>query len=251
MGEAILSGVRRTYRVRISEKRASRRRVLKKRYGAQSKELTMLCRWADILILAVKPQDMGTLLTQLKAGVEKRHTVISIAAGVTTAYLEKGLPEGSAVIRTMPNMPAFVGRAITAVCRGKNVRKKDVARAVSIFNLIGETVLVSEKDMDAVTAVSGSGPAYVFLFMEEMIRSGQKIGLRKRLAEHLVKATFSGSVRLIEAMRADPAGLRKKVTSRGGTTQAALEVFKKKGQGRIMQCALKSAHRRAEELAKR
>jgi len=250
MGSAIISGVQGKYKVLISEKEPAKAALLKRRFKIANVDLAQLIAKADLLILAVKPQDCEDVLAALKAGWTKDKVLISIAAGLTTQYLEKRLGPGARVVRTMPNMPAMIGQGVTAICKGRHARPADVRTAENIFNCVGKTAVVAEKLMDAVTATSGSGPAYVFLFAECMIQAASKLGLSKTSSQQLVLDTLKGSVALLEKSDEEPAVLRQKVTSKGGTTQAALDVFFNRQIEQIFEQALVAAKRRAGELAK-
>lgn len=250
MGEAIVSNCLKKFLLKINEERSSRRKYMQKKYGVQAVDLGYLTKWADMIILAVKPQDLGSVLNELKNSISKKPLVVSIAAGVSTRYIERVLGNEIRVMRAMPNMPAFVGAGITAVCRGEFTKTSDIALTRRVFDHIGETVVVKESQMDSITAVSGSGPAYVYLFMEELVSSAKKIGLEAGLASLLVEKTLKGSIALLAQEKTHPAALRAKVTSKGGTTQAALRVFKTKKFGRTIEQALKAAKRRAKELSK-
>ncbi|MFA5087862.1 MAG: pyrroline-5-carboxylate reductase [Candidatus Omnitrophota bacterium] len=251
MGEAIFRGVRRKFTVFICEADQSRARHLERVFRIKTKDLEEAVRQSSVIILAVKPQNMDDVLRDIKRMITKEQLVISIAAGITASYLEKGLGPGRKIIRTMPNMPARIGEGVTAVCRGKNAGKNDVALAVKIFNQLGETVVVEENFLDAVTAVSGSGPAYVFLFIECLLKAARALGLNQTLSRKLVYATLLGSAHLLVQQKADAAELRAKVTSKGGTTQAAMDVFMRCRIERIFREALQAAKKRAGELSRK
>ena len=177
--------------------------------------------------------------------------VISIAAGITISYLEKKLGKKARVIRTMPNLPAQIGEGITAIARGSLAKAGDVKTAVNIFSCVGETAVVNEDLIDAVTAVSGSGPAYVFHFVENLMKASQALGLNKELSAKLVTQTLLGSAHLLAQSKEDAGRLREKVASKGGTTQAALNVLKKQRVGTAFKKALAAAQKRAKELSKK
>ena len=149
----------------------------------------------------------------------------------------------------MPNMPAMIGEGITAVCAGKYAKAVDLKAACKIFDYLGKTVVVKENLMDAITAVSGSGPAYVFFFMECLIKSAEALGLKSDLSKELVMATFLGSVHLLEKQSIEPGILRAKVISKGGTTAAALDVFLKGKFNHLVYQALFAAKKCAKELS--
>ncbi len=250
MGAAIISRTFKKYRIAVCEKDAARSSFLKKKFGAVCLDLKDLVTNSDVIILAVKPQDMESVLDQIKTFLTSKKLVISIAAGLTTYFLEKRLGKSVRIIRTMPNMPAQIGQGVTALCKGKQATAKDLQIAEKIFANIGQTVIVDEKLIDAVTAVSGSGPAYVFLFVECFLNAAQKAGLKLETAQKLVDATLFGSVNLYLQSK-EPAGqLRAKVTSKGGTTQAALDVFTSCDFKKMFAEAVCAAKVRAKELAR-
>lgn len=250
MGTAIISRIYKRYAVSICEKDTARAGLLKKKYKAVSVDLRTLAQKSNIVILAVKPQDMDSVLLELKNFITPRHLIVSIAAGLTTGYFESRLGKNVKVIRTMPNMPALIGEGVTALVKGKFATDKDLKTAEAIFKNIGETVIVEENLIDAVTAVSGSGPAYVFLFAECFLKAAQELGLEKSVAQKLVLSTLTGSAHLLVRSKEDAGSLRARVTSRGGTTQAALEVFEKHQIEKIFIEALTAAKNRAKELSK-
>ena len=250
MGEAIIGGIRKNYSVTVCEKDKSRQDHLRQTYKVNTGEIKTSVPGSDVIILAVKPQDIEEVLKEISPGSGPKILVISIAAGITTAFIEKHLPEKTRVIRTMPNMPAMIGQGITAVARGKHAKQSDQDLASAIFDHLGKTVAVGEDQLDMITAVSGSGPAYVFLLIETMIKAARSMGLNEELAKQLVRSTFLGSVNLLEMKKEDAASLRSKVTSKGGTTEAAIEVFMKSNIEAIFAQALEAAKKRAAELSR-
>jgi len=211
-----------------------------------------LAKSVDILVLSVKPQGMPFALRQIKDSVRKNLLIVSIAAGVTTKKIQKVLGN-VAVVRVMPNTPALIGQGAAAIYATKNAKAK-VGAVKQIFSAVGLAVEVSdEKLLDAVTAVSGSGPAYFFLLMEEMIKTAQKLGLKKDLAERIVLQTAKGAGLLAaEAIKAGqtPDILRKIVTSPGGTTEAAMKVFLKRKFEKTVLEALRAAANRSRQLSR-
>ncbi|MFA5389586.1 MAG: pyrroline-5-carboxylate reductase [Candidatus Omnitrophota bacterium] len=206
-------------------------------------------RRSDVIILAVKPQDIGEVLKDIKPYV-KGKLIISIAAGVTTSSIEKVLGK-VAVVRVMPNMPAMVGKGISAVTPGRFAGAKDLETTTAIFSKVGEVVKVKEGMMDAVTAVSGSGPAYYFLFTHLLAEAGESAGLEKNLAMKLARAVLTGAAEAAAYSDIDMEEFVKKVASKGGTTEAALKVFKQENLGAIIKKAVKRAARRSGELEER
>ncbi len=259
MGSAIISRVAGKYKVIVCEKNKRQSLVVCRKFKVTARDLKSLVRMSDVIILAVKPQDADGVLKEIRLSVgaggrlpaSAGPLLISIAAGLTTRFIEKRLGTKARVIRTMPNMPAQIGEGITAICKGKHARKTDMNLARGIFKTVGETVIVKEDLMDAVTAVSGSGPAYVFLFEECLTAAAQSLGLSRALSQTLVKKTLSGSVHLLEKQRKDASVLRAEVTSPGGTTQAAVDVFMKNKIEKIFVQALRAARKRAAQLSRR
>lgn len=250
MGEALINGARKNYKVCVNESNAERVAYLKSRYKISSIDLKALIIKSDIIILAVKPQDLSPVLDQLAGHDLKKKLIVSIAAGITVSFIEQRLIQKAKVIRTMPNMPALIGEGITAVSKGTWTTTKDVAEVCRMLKGIGETLVVKEELMNAITAVSGSGPAYVFLFVECLINAAQNLGLTPEQSKDLVYRTLIGSAHLLEKSQDDAATLRAKVTSKGGTTQAATDVFMSRKIEKIFADALMAACHRAKELAK-
>jgi len=204
---------------------------------------------ADIVLLAVKPQQMSTVLAPLKSAATVRKLFISIAAGVTTARIEGELGGKARVVRVMPNTPALVGAGAAALAKGAFATDNDLATAESILGAVGITVRVEERFIDAVTALSGSGPAYVFYVTEAMIKAGVAVGLDEALAKKLAIQTVYGAAKLLVESGEEPESLRHKVTSRGGTTEAALKVMSERELVEIFGEAIKAAEQRSRELS--
>jgi pyrroline-5-carboxylate reductase len=214
---------------------------------------------SDVIILAVKPQVMGEVLKESfeKTDFSEKKLIISIAAGITTEFIEniiysftdaKGA-ENFPVIRVMPNTPSLAGMGMSAVCKGKNAGKKDIETAETIVNSMGKSIIVEENMMNSVTAVSGSGPAYFFYFIETLVNAAIKLGFSREDAFELVFQTAKGSIALMEKTNEAPDVLRQKVTSKGGTTEAALNKFMAENFEKIVEKALFAAHDRGVELS--
>ncbi|MEW6087476.1 MAG: pyrroline-5-carboxylate reductase [bacterium] len=201
----------------------------------------------DIIVLAVKPQNINEVLEGIKHNVKDK-LVISIAAGIKTERIENTVGK-AAVIRVMPNTPALVKKGMSAIARGKFAKLKDENIADTIFQAVGKVVKVKENLMDAITAVSGSGPAYVFYMMESLIEAGKKSGLSQQVAEILVFQTVLGAAELVLKTGKTPEELRKAVSSPGGTTLAGLAVLEKKGFKHALISAVGSACQRSKELS--
>lgn len=206
-------------------------------------------RQADLLLVAVKPQQVRELLAALSAVVEPRHTVLSVAAGITVGTLEALLPPGTAVVRVMPNTPILVGEAMSAITPGSHVAPERVEIVEDLLGQVGRVVRVPESAMDAVTAVSGSGPAYVFLLAEAMTEAGEAAGLDAAQARALVVQTVLGAARLLAEDDRDAADLRRMVTSPNGTTEAAIQVLEDAGFRQAFREAITAAMRRSRELS--
>jgi pyrroline-5-carboxylate reductase len=204
-----------------------------------------------VILLAVKPQLMDEVLPPLAKLAGPHTLLLSIAAGRRIASFEKYLP-GGAVVRAMPNTPASIGRGITAAVANRYVTPVQRALADDLLSAVGKVVWVDDESLlDAITAVSGSGPAYVFLLAECLAEAGRAAGLDARLAEELARATVSGSAALLEASDLSAAELRKNVTSPGGTTAAALEILGgEDGMQKLMTAAVAAATKRGRDLAK-
>ena len=250
MGSAIISRINKKFKIIVCEQDEKRGAELRKKFRVSLQDLPSLVEDSHIILIAVKPQDIDGVVLAIKNAGYKNKLIISIAAGITTAYLEKYLGKEARVVRTMPNMPAMIGDAMTAVAQGKHAKKSDVSVALQIFDFVGKTIVVGEQWINAITAVSGSGPAYVFLFAECLMKSAQALGLDPKTSEILVKQTLLGSVHLLAQQKDDAATLRVKVTSKGGTTQAAIDVFTANNIEKIFEAALTAARNRARELAK-
>ena len=206
---------------------------------------------ADIVVLAVKPQVLPEVAKSISSTVrQKNPLVISIAAGIQTAHLEKWLGEGTALIRTMPNTPAMLQAGTTALFATESVSEEQRNHAESIMRAVGLALWITgESQMDAVTAVSGSGPAYFFLFMEQMIAAARELGIDDETARLLTLHTALGAARMALENPDDPSTLRSKVTSPGGTTAAAIETFENGGLRKLVAAALTAARDRSIELS--
>lgn len=204
---------------------------------------------ADVVVLAIKPQIAGTVIQQLPA-LDANQLVISIIAGIDMRSLQDWLGAGQPIVRCMPNTPALLGAGITGLFANSAVNKDQCDHAEQILNAVGSSVWVGQETLlDAVTAVSGSGPAYYFLLMESMVASAQALGLDAETSRKLVVETARGAALMACEPQADPATLRRNVTSPAGTTEAALNVLKEHGLPMAVDEALRAAKDRAETLA--
>jgi pyrroline-5-carboxylate reductase len=204
--------------------------------------------WADIILLSVKPQIMSHVIDEIKPAIEERKLIVSVAAGVTTAHIEKRVGGKVPVIRAMPNIAAVVREAATAICKGKYATESDLAMARHIFESVGIVVDVDEDLMDAVTGLSGTGPMYVFQILEGLSDAGVKVGLSRDTANILSIQTLIGASKLIKETKEHPAKLKDLVTSPGGTAISALHSLEKNGLKALLIDAVEVAAKRSSEL---
>lgn len=203
---------------------------------------------ADVIVLAVKPQEMASVLDGIASCLSRRQLIISIAAGITLRYVSARLPK-SPVIRVMPNLPATVRKGFAAYACGRSTTPRHRQVAQAIFGAVGETVELPERSLDAITAVSGSGPAYVFFLTRIWEEAAIALGLSRDLARQAVRQTLIGSAKLLASSQESPQEWIARVASKKGTTEAALRVLAKRGVDRHMTEALRAAARRSRELA--
>jgi pyrroline-5-carboxylate reductase len=205
---------------------------------------------ADIIFLALKPQVMPAVLEQIGPALRPSQLVVSIAAGITIGFIEKHVPQGTPVIRTMPNTPALLGAGMIVLAGGRLATREHFAVTTALFSTTGVVLELPEDKLDAVTALSGSGPAYVFYLAEAMEQAGVAMGLDAATARTLSRQTVYGAGRMLATLPEDATGLRRSVTSPGGTTAAAIASLEKDDFFRVMREALQSAQKRAGELAR-
>lgn len=212
---------------------------------------------ADCILLAVKPQQMEEVLQEIQPVLQdrlrsqpSRPLVISIAAGISTRWIGRRVGKSVPVIRVMPNTPALVGCGISAIAAGRSAGWNEMQQAQRIFSCVGEVVTLPESALNAVTAVSGSGPAYFFYLMEEMIQAGISLGLSEVVARRLVLQTAAGSAKMAQSSGGDLDLLRARVTSKGGTTEAAFQLFLKKRLGQTIRQGIQAAAARAKEMGR-
>lgn len=258
MGEALIrgiiqSGLHSAGDILVAEPDSARRAYLQETYHIESFDSgTPIWNSCDTVILAVKPQVMGSLLAAAKELITTRHLLISIAAGLPISFYEGHLPDLQCkIIRVMPNTPALVLESASALSGNQHVTPKEMGLAKALFDAVGKAVILEEHYLDAVTGLSGSGPAYVFTFIEGMIDAGVKTGLARPVAETLVLQTVLGSVKLMQESGKHPAVLRAMVTSPGGTTIAGQHVMEKAGFRGIIMDAIEAATNRSAELGKK
>ena len=253
MGETLLSGLlragRSTEELVITERRADRAAELTEKYGVRALSNTEAADLADTLILVVKPQDIRGLLAEIRDHVTSDNLVVCIAAGITTGTVEDALEPKRAVVRVMPNTPALVDQGMAAVSPGTYVSADQLEEAKSILAATGKVAEVPEKLQDAVTAISGSGPAYIFYVVEAMIEAGVVLGMPRAMATELVVQTLFGAATMIKETGQHPTVLREQVTSPGGTTAAALrELDDHKVRAAFIR-AMEAAAKRSAELS--
>jgi len=257
MGEALIQGILKSgiiaaADILVSDPVVDRRTYLAETYGVttcDSSAAGQVWSTCSIIILAVKPQVMQDMLQKAKDQINSSHLLISIAAGIQSSFIDKNLAGCNCrIIRVMPNTPALVLEAASALSQGPRATEEDMQIAVTIFNSIGKCVTLDERYFDAVTGLSGSGPAYVFTFIEALIDAGLKVGLNRADAELLVLQTILGSVKLAMESKEHPAQLRAMVTSPGGTTIAGLHELEAAGFNGIIMDAVEAATERSKEL---
>src|ERR671918_151772 len=235
MAEALIRGLLHAKTAQPGEiiataRRAERASEIARLYGVRTTlDNVAAAREAEVVILSVKPQAMGKLLIQIASAIDPRKLVISIAAGVPVAAIERKLGAGARIVRAMPNTPALVGRGACAIAAGEHATEDDLKVAASIFEAVGIVTVVEESLLDAVTGLSGSGPAYVFLVIEAMVDAGVLAGLPRPLSETLAHQTVLGAARLVVGTGQWPESLRAAVTSPGGTTAAGLRELERSG----------------------
>jgi pyrroline-5-carboxylate reductase len=253
MGETLLSGLVRAGRpvaeLLVGEKRPERAAELQEKYAVAVVSNVEATERADVVALVVKPQDMGAVLDEIGPAVRPGQLVVSLAAGITTAFLESRLPDGVAVVRVMPNTPALVDEGMAAIAAGSHCDDEHLAIAESLLGSTGRVLRVPEKQMDAVTAISGTGPAYVFFVVESMIEAGVHLGLPRATATELVVQTLVGSAKMLRETGTHPTVLREQVTSPGGTTAAALRELEIHKVRAAFLAAMEAARNRSAELA--
>lgn len=247
MAQAIINSINNTHEITCYDISAERLDYISKHNAVTVEtDLKKAVSAAQIIVLSVKPQVIAEVLTQLKPVLPSNDIlVVSIAAGITTGYIEKFID--ARVVRAMPNTPISVGMGATALCKGSKAANEDINLAKAIFNS-GIVEIVEEKDMNAVTALSGSGPAYVFYLCELMTSAAVKLGLNETTAAALAKQTIYGAGKMLANPTDTPEGLRKKVTSPNGTTEAAIKSLENSKLGATIEDALSKAAKRAKEL---
>ena len=255
IGEALIAGLlssrwREPSEIVATSRREERLAELRERYGVETTRANRdAVQDAAVVVIAVKPQDIEELLGELAGAVAPSQTVVSIAAAIPTALIERHLGDSVPVVRAMPNAPAAVHEGMAGLAPGSHAREEHVARAEEILAHLGRSVRVAETYMDAVTAVSGSGPAYFALLAESMIEAGILLGLSREISTDLVVQTMLGTAKLLRDEKMHPVELREMVTSPGGTTIAAIRELEQAGVRAAFLNAIQAAMRRSKELA--
>ena len=255
IGEALLSGLlssgwREASEIVITNRGAERVAELHERYGVDATaDNAAAIAGAGIIVVAVKPQDIDALLADIGVRLTPEQTVVSVAAAIPTAYIEERIADGVPVVRAMPNAPATVHEGMAGICAGSHAGDDQLALAEELLTHLGRVVRVPETWMDAITAVSGSGPAYFALLAEAMIEAGILLGLSREISTTLVVQTMFGTAKQLRDQGMHPVELRESVTSPGGTTIAAIRELEQAGVRAAFLNAIQAAMDRARELA--
>jgi pyrroline-5-carboxylate reductase len=255
IGEALLSGLlssgwRDTSEIVVTDRGEERVNELRLRYDVEaSADNLAAVTGAGIVVVAVKPQDIDGLLAQIGAHLTREQTLVSIAAAIPTAHIEERIADGVPVVRAMPNAPATVHEGMAGICAGAHAGDEQLALAEELLAHLGRVVRVPETWMDAITAVSGSGPAYFALLAEAMIEAGILLGLSREVSTTLVVQTMFGTAKQLRDQGMHPVELRESVTSPGGTTIAAIRELEQAGVRAAFLNAIQAAMDRSRELA--
>jgi pyrroline-5-carboxylate reductase len=257
MAEALVKGLLRAQvatpqEILCTDRRKERGDELTSRYGVRfSTRNADAAREAGIIVLSVKPQVMNHLLEEIAPALDESKLVISIAAGVPIEAIERKVGHGVRIVRTMPNTPALVGAGATALSAGSHATEDDLLQAKALFDAIGKSVVVDETLLDAVTGLSGSGPAYIFLVIEALSDAGVKVGLPRYQSQELAAQTVLGSAKLLIETGEHPGRLKDQVTSPGGTAIAGLHTLEAGGLRTTLMDAVEAATNRSRELGKK
>jgi pyrroline-5-carboxylate reductase len=254
MGEALLSGLVKSGHpadlLCFTERHDDRAREVTERLGVRRVDVPGAAAVADTLVVAVKPQDIDALLTVLEPVIRPGTLVVSICAGLPTELYQRRLPEGTAVVRVMPNTPMLVGEAMSAISPGRHATEEHLDEVTGMLGAVGRVVRVPESQQDNVTALSGSGPAYFFYLVEAMIEAGVLLGVSRQLATELIVQSAFGAARMLRETGEHPAVLREAVTSPAGTTAMALRELEQHRTRAAITAALEAARDRSIELGK-
>jgi pyrroline-5-carboxylate reductase len=253
IGESLLAGLRSSDWADIvaTSRREERATELRERHGVEATtDNAAAIKGADVVVLAVKPQDIEALLGEIGHLLQADQTVLSVAAAIPTAAIERHLATDVPVVRSMPNAPSTVHEGIAGMCAGRHAGREHLDRADTVLRAVGDVVEVAEDQMDAITAVSGSGPAYYALLAEAMIEAGILLGLSREISTKLVVQTMLGTARLLRDEQMHPVELREAVTSPGGTTIRAIRELEQAGVRAAFLNAINAAMERSKELAR-
>jgi pyrroline-5-carboxylate reductase len=253
IGEALLSGLLQSGRAAddllFTERYPARSAELTRSYGVRGVEVAEAAELADVLVVAVKPQDIEPLLDDLAPVLRPSTLVVSLCAGLPTSLYERRLPAGTPVVRVMPNTPMVVGEAMSAISAGRHADADHMATVEELLTAVGKVVRVPEAQQDAVTALSGSGPAYFFFLVEAMIDAGILLGLPRTVAAQLIVQSAVGSAKMLEGGE-HPVTLREAVTSPAGTTIMAIRELERHGVRAALLAAIEAARDRSAELGR-
>ena len=261
MGQAILSGLLAAgtspANIRVTTKSKASADAISSNHGVQATALesdsaanSLSAKDADLVILAVKPNMILETLKDVASGLKPNCLVVSVAAGITTAAMQEQLSGNAAVVRAMPNTPSVVGLGVTGISKGSNVTEQQLDLAVKLFSSVGKVLVVDESKIDALSTISGSGPAYVFYFAEKLIAAAKSLGFSETEASLMVKETFLGSATLLATSLSTPEELRQQVSSPNGTTMQATGRFDAADLEKVFIEATEAALARAKELGK-
>lgn len=261
MGQAILSGLLAAgtspANIRVTTKSKASADAISSSHGVQATALesdsaanSLSAKDADLVILAVKPNMILETLKDVASGLKPNCLVVSVAAGITTAAMQQQLSGNAAVVRAMPNTPSVVGLGVTGISKGSNVTEQQLDLAVKLFSSVGKVLVVDESKIDALSTISGSGPAYVFYFAEKLITAAKSLGFSDTEASLMVKETFLGSATLLATSSSTPEELRQQVSSPNGTTMQATGRFDAADLEKVFIEATEAALARAKELGK-
>ncbi len=252
MGEALLSGMLRAgiapSEVIAAVRRPDRMAALADAYGIEVTTAAEAAGKADTLVITVKPQDMGTLLEQIAPRVTASQLVISVAAGITTRFIESRLTAEAPVVRVMSNTPVLVDEAMSLISPGRHAREEHLRRAEELLRPVGKVLRIPESQQDAATALSGSGPAYVYFLVESMVDAGILLGMPRSTALEMVKQAVYGAATMLRESGEHPVILREAVTSPGGTTINAIRELERHGVRAAFLAAIEAARDRGREL---
>lgn len=254
IGEALLSGLlsagRAPENLLFTERHPQRRTELTERHGVRAVDVAEAAGLADVLVIAVKPQDIERLLTELRPALRPETLIVSLCAGLPTALYERRLPDGTAVVRVMPNTPLVVGEAMSVMSSGRFATEEHLALVETILGSVGRVLRLPESQQDAVTALSGSGPAYFFFLVEAMIDAGILLGIPRAVATQLITQSAVGAAAMLRDSGEHPVTLREAVTSPAGTTITAIRELEVHGVRAALLAAIEAARDRSAELGR-